>query len=54
MNTVNGRLFEQIVFSNGLSGWYFSDKAHKVYHHCFMHGLDSNNFETFEKIYYQL
>jgi hypothetical protein len=51
MKMINGRLFEQIIFKSGLSGWYFSDKAHKVYNYCFMYGLDSDDFHTFEKIY---
>lgn len=51
MNLVNGKLFEQITFKNGLSGWYFSDKAHKVYYHCFLYGLDANDFQTFDNVY---
>jgi hypothetical protein len=51
MKMVNGRLFEQIIFKSGVSGWYFSDLAHKVYNYCDFNGLDSNNFTTFETVY---
>jgi len=51
MELVNGRLFEQITFKSGLSGWYFSDKAHKVYRHCYLYNLPSDDYETFEEIY---
>ena len=54
MRTINGVLYEEIKFNSGCSGWYESSKAHKVIYYCFMNGLNSNSFTTFENVYYKL
>jgi len=51
---IDKRLAEFIKFNNGISGWYFSDKAHKVLYYCYVNNLDYNNYFIFDELYHSI
>lgn len=44
----NGRIFESVTFSNGITDYFYSDYLHKIIQICNSWGLDFDNYNDFQ------